>query len=847
MKKLVLKITSVLAAFFLGIVCMSYMQSAGNRDLTDTMADAVLPMVYLEQNGRQMNLMHGYTQPMNGSFLREAVLPLPADRKVELTVQCPDAQVEQLFYEVRSLDTERLVEDAQIMDYRREDDLIRAEFRLKDLLDEGEEYLLVLRLELGRGQEVFYYTRLINLQEHHLEECMDFITLIHEALFDKENTVNITSYLEPDTSADNGTLAYVNIHSRYRQLIWDGMEVQLSGPVRTYLIDLEDSIAAVRLEFEVNHINEKGETERYQVQEAYRVRYTEQRMYLLNYERTAERIFDPDLDVFTQNTIELGILNGEVEYRKNEEENIIAFVQNGDLWCYDAAQNKLSYVFGFRDGEDLRCSYEEHEIKIIDVDESGSMNFLVYGYMNRGRHEGRTGISVYTYNALTNSVEERIFIESGKPFRILKSEVGKLAYVNKQEILYLYLQGNICRIDLKTRSYEEVVTGIAEECCMMSEDGRLAAWQREGTLNESEAVEILNLETNRKRTVNAEEGFYIRALGFMGTDFIYGEARKEDVTKSITGSFVFPMGYVAIQDENGIKIREFSYEQQGKYAVDMSIEDNRTILNCVVKDEALGYTETLPELITKNTAETVEKISLNTKNSGVKKREFYFELTDNHGEAQMKRLMPKLVLFEGNRSLQIENAQEEQDTRYFVYAYTGKLAGVYGSANEAVQTAYERMGVVVDGRQNYIWRRGGRKTRTEITGLENLQQRPEESSMQAAIEILLSEENNYADTTPALEEGRTPYEILSGHLSGRVLDLSGCSLNMVLYYVSQGYPVLALEGADTAELITGYDPQNIILMNPITGEAYRKGMNDSTQMFDALGNLFVVCLPPDNL
>ncbi len=845
MKKLILKIISVLAAFFLGIVFMSYMQSAGNRDLTDSMAPATLPLVYLEQGGRQLNLMHGYTQPMNGSLLREAVLPLPEDREIELLVQCPNAEAEQLFYEVRSLDTKRLVEDAQIMDYTREDELIRARFQLKDLLDEGQEYLLVIRLELERGQEAFYYTRLINLPEHHLEECMDFITLIHEALFDKENTVNITSYLEPDTSADNGTLAYVNIHSRYKQLIWDEMEVQLSSPVRTYLIDLEGSIAAVRLEYEVNHLNEKGKTERYQVQEAYRVRYTEQRMYLLNYERTAERIFDPDLEVFTENSIELGILNTEVEYRKNEEENIIAFVQNGDLWCYDVAQNKLSYVFGFRDGDDLRCSYEEHEIKIIDVDESGSMNFLVYGYMNRGRHEGRTGISVYTYNALTNSVEERIFIESSKPFRILKSEVGKLAYVNKQEILYLYLQNSIWRIDLKTRSFEEVVTGIAEECCMMSEDGRLAAWQRENSLNESEAVELLNLETNRRRTVQAEEGFYIRALGFMGTDFIYGEARKEDVAKSITGSFVFPMGYVAIQDENGVKIREFSYEQQGKYAVDISIENNRTILDCVAKDEAQGYTEALPELITKNTAEVVEKIALDTKNSGVKKREFYFELTEGREETQMKRLMPRLVLFEGSRSLQLEKTEE--DPRYFVYAYTGRLAGAYGSANEAVMTAYEQMGVVVDSSQSCIWRRGGRKTRTELTGLENLQQRPEETSMQAAIEILLSGENNYADTTASLEAGRTPYEILSENLDGRVLDLSGCSVNMILYYVSQGYPVLAIEGRDTAELITGYDPQNIILTNPITGEAYRKGMNDSTQMFEELGNLFVVCLPPENL
>lgn len=842
MKKLVFKILTILAAFFLGIFCMSYMLSVGNRDLTDSMASATLPMIYMEQNGQQLNLMHGYTQPMDGSLLREAVLPLPADRKVELTVQCPNTEVSQIFYEVRSLDTKRLVEDAQIMDYIWEEDRIRAEFQLKDLLDDGEEYLLVLRLDLARGGEAYYYTRILNLPEHHLKECMDFITLIHEALFDKENTVSITSFLEPDSSADNGTLAYVNIHSRYRQMIWDEMEVQLSGPVRTYLIDLEDSIASVRLEYEVSHENEDRETEYYQVQESYRVRYTEQRMYLLNYGRTADRIFNPELKIFSQNSIELGILNTEVEYHKNEEENIIAFVQNGELWCYDVAQNKLSYVFGFRDGEDLRCSYEEHAIKIIDVDESGGMNFLVYGYMNRGQHEGRTGVAVYTYSALTNSVEERIFIESNKPFQVLRTEVGKLAYVNKKEILYLYLHGNICKIDLNTRSYEEIVTGIGEESCLISDDGHLIAWQRENSLNESDAVEILNLETNRKRTVEAEEGFHIRALGFMGTDFIYGEARKEDITKSITGSIIFPMGYVAIEGVNGNEISEFAYEQQGKYVVDISIENNRISLDCVVKDGNGGYTEAAPEPITHNAEKVEEKISLDIKNSETKKKEFYFNLTNSPGETQMKRLMPKQVLFEGNRVLELEN--DEADLRYFVYAYNGKLVGAFGAANEAVQLAYEQMGVVVDSKQSYIWKRGGRKTRTEITGLENPQQRPDESAMQAAIEILLSSENNYSDIAPYLEEGRTPFEILTEHLDGRVLDLSGCSINMVLYYVSQGYPVLALEGVSTAELITGYDPQNVILMDPLTGESYRKGMNDSTQMFEELGNLFVVCLPP---
>ena len=844
MKKLILKIVSLAAAFLLGIVCMSYYQSAGNNDSTGEMAQASLPLIYLEQDGRSLNLLHGYTQAMEAGYMRDAVLPLPEERDIKLRIESPDVDVEKIFYEVRSLDTTRLVEDAQVLDYTVENGTVQAHFQLKDLLDPGEEYLLVIRLELEKGQEVYYYTHLVNRQDTYLEECLDFVNLIHEALFDKENTVSIAQYLEPDAATDNDTLSHVTIHSRYKQMIWGDMEVQICSEVRTYITELEESIASVRLEYEVSHVNENQETARYEVQESYRVRYTKLRMYLLDYDRTVNRIFDPELEIFSEKSVQLGILNEAVEYRKNGEENIVGFVQNGELWCYDVAQNKLSYVFGFRDGTDLRGSYNAHAIKIIDIDESGSMNFLVYGYMNRGRHEGETGVAVYTYDALTNSVEERIFMESTKPFQVLETHLGSLAYVNENDDLYFYVNENICKINLNTQEYREIVSGISEENCLISEDGHIITWHEGNSRYEAEVIQVLNLESGRGRMVKAKDGFYLRALGFMGTDFIYGEARREDIQKDITGKRIFPMGYVVIQDEQGSVVREFAYEEQGKYVTSISIESNRISLDCVVKTAEGSYEETTPEPITNRSAEEVEKIALETKSSTTKKREYYFTLAEGAGTSKMKFLTPKQVLFEGSRSVQPE--EKKEDENFYVYAFDGTFAGAYSEANEAVLEAYDRMGVVVDKDQNYIWRRGGRKTRTQLTVFDNLQEKQGESSLQAAIEVLLSTQNTYADAGVYLAEGYTPYEILSEHVNGRVLNLSGCSVSMVLYYVSQGYPVLALEGVAEAELITGYDPQNIILTNPLTGESYKKGMNDSTQMFEELGNLFVVCIPEEN-
>lgn len=845
MKKLVLKIVSIAAAFFLGLLGMGYYLMAGNTDSTSHMAGAALPLIYLEQNGRSFNLLHGYTESMDASYIRDAVLPLPEDRTVSLRIESPDTAVQAVYYEVRSSDMERLIEDGQLTGLEREDDEIRAEFQLMDLLEDGGEYLLVIRLELEQDQEAYYYTHIANTGQTHLEECLDFVDTIHNALFDKNNTVSIAQYMETDNTADNDTLSHVTIHSRYNQMIWADMEVQPpSGEVRTYITEIEDSVASVRLEYEVEYVGDGEETERYEVTEAYRVRYTDQRMYLLNYDRKVDRIFDPGLDIFSDGAVELGILNTTVEYRKNEEENIVGFVQNGQLWSYDAAQNKLSLVFGFREGDDLRGSYDEHAIQILNVSESGSMDFLVYGYMNRGLHEGETGVALYTYDALANSVEERIFIESNRSFAALQAELGDLAYVNTDQQFYLYLDGNILRIDLNTREYEYIVTGIEKESCMVSSDGRCVAWHQENSLYESSTITVLNLETGARRSVSAQEGYYIRALGFMGTDFIYGEARQSDVQQDIAGNMSFPMGRVVIQDEYGQEIRSFDYESQGKYVVSLSIESNRILLDCVQKAGDGSYMEAEPEPITYNMADAEEKITLETKNSGDKKREYYFALSEGRGSGRLRRLTPEQVLFEGSRNLALEN--EQTDNRYYVYGFDGSFVGAYTSVSDAVIDAYDAMGSVVDGDQNYIWKRSSRRTQVNLGNMENPQQNEGESSLQAALEILLGSQRVYSDVEAYLAQGYTPYEILTEQTNGQVLDLSGCSVSMILYYISEGYPVLALEGGSQAELITGYDQQNIIVTDPLTGESSRRGMNDSTQMFEGLGNLFLVCIPSES-
>ena len=74
---------------------------------------------------------------------------------------------------------------------------------------------------------------------------------------------------------------------------------------------------------------------------------------------------------------------------------------------------------------------------------------------------------------------------------------------------------------------------------------------------------------------------------------------------------------------------------------------------------------------------------------------------------------------------------------------------------------------------------------------------------------------------------------------GTVLDLSGCSLDSVLYEVSAQRPVIAKTGDNTSVVIVGYDEYNTYLYDPAKGETYPYGMNDSTDLFEKAGNIFL--------
>jgi len=83
------------------------------------------------------------------------------------------------------------------------------------------------------------------------------------------------------------------------------------------------------------------------------------------------------------------------------------------------------------------------------------------------------------------------------------------------------------------------------------------------------------------------------------------------------------------------------------------------------------------------------------------------------------------------------------------------------------------------------------------------------------------------------------HEFLSQNLGDKLLNLTGCSLDDVLYYVSDQRPVLALKKSNQGVLIVGYDNYNITVIDPVLKKTMKLGLNDSMAMFEAAGNVFI--------
>lgn len=843
MKKTIIRIAVCVVVFLASALIIGSIMNQGHNNMTMEMAPATLPMITMESGGVACNELHGNTVEMDVAYQKDCITLLGEGRQANFTVDTFGREITGISTEVRSIDGSRLIENSEVTGWKANGKSFSVSLTLKDLIDTNTQYSLTLILELEGEQKVYYYTTILWNDDVHISEILEFATDFHGKLYDKEVAKELTKYLEPNSKlTDNGTFHKVNIHSSFQQITWGSLEPVQEDAASIRLTQISGNVASLLMDFVVSTGEGKNKIY-YNVEEYYRVRYTSERMYLLDYERTMTQIPDTTR-MYANDKILLGITDENVGMMESADGNTVVFSDMGQLLSYNAATNRLTVIFSFydKDNADRRTLYDNHGIKILDVDEGGNVKFAVYGYMNRGRHEGETGIQIISYDNSLNTIEEEVYIPYSKSYAVLKDEMEQLLYRNRQQHVYFFLENGVYDVDLENRSAEQLVSIRQDDSLQVSENHEIIVWQEGDDINHSNQLNVRNLNTGEQTVIRAEDGEAIRPLGFMGEDIIYGVARESDIRTENSGQLFYPMYKVCISNSSGDNLKE--YGQDGIYIVDCAIEGNQITLSRIQRSENGSYQEILDDQIMNNVEEEPGQNKVVTADIDIYERYVQIQTKTTIDTKTIKVLNPKEVVFEGGRELTLDAVSEV--SRYYVYNAYG-VQGIYSAPGKAVKEAYDSSGVVTNDRGITVWLKGNRVSRNQIMAIKEESVTDQKNSLTVCLDNILRHAGITRNTEYDLAQGKTAIQILEENMTGvQVLDLSGCSLDAVLYYVNQDIPVLAILEDGEAVLVTGFNEFNVVIMEPSTGKLYKKGMNDATAWFAENGNHFISYMKIEN-
>ena len=806
MKKKLIKAGVLLIVFAAALVISSLVINRGSGDQIADMGSPTLPRVSFTVNGEKVNTLAGYVRDMDIPAMRDTITPLKRDGTLDIAVERYGNEISRVRYSVYSMDGKEEYGSEKEAELSEEG---TASLALSDgMKDSAREAVLKIVLDMD-DRQISYYTRIERSDNLNVSECLAYAKDFHKKALEKTGGEELEMRLEPGQESDNTTYQTVNIHSDITHVQWGSMEPEIVGDVEWSIKESNTVYTSILAKYQVSCADDNGGTGVYNIKEFFRVRKLEDTIYLLDYNRDMQKVFSGGAETIDGRGILLGIASGDLQYETNEDESVIAFVQERDLWLYNRKADELYQVFSFADvvGGDERSRDDQHAVRIISMDDNGNLAFAVYGYMSRGIHEGEVGVDIYYFNAADNVIEEKAFIPSTKAFAIAEDELGRMVYYNHSEkMLYVLADGTLYRIDLDRNEQEILAENLTEDQYCASDDGHLMAYETDA---DGTKIQVMNLQSGEGWQVEATDSEAVRPLGFVNSDFVYGKINSQDAGRISSGGEIDPMYEVEILNSKNESAAEYSFEDQGIYTTDILVDGNLLTLNRVKKTGGV-YSVTDPEYITSNEERRETGVSVETYTTEQMQKQVRIAFEEEKEKPEVKVFRPHQLITGEPMTITLSGTDSAE--KFYVYGM-GELAAVYEKAAYAIQKAEQISGVVISTSQAYVWEKGNRDL-VYSTDAEAFGREEGETSLQAC------------------ERYMERYE-------AHRVDLTGCRLDQVLYVINKGLPVIALTDQEHAVLLTGYTTTDISCINPDTGKETTVSVSQMEKMTEKGGNTFI--------
>ena len=547
-------------AVFTGLYVARHWQSGESAEVYTSVEDAKIPRIRFEMYGRRMNLLAGHTENEENAIGREDLTILPEDRRLTIDIDPDGCTISGLRYEIRNLAGDHLVERTEVTEFGGDGDEVTAVLPVQNLIRTDQEYAMMIVLTVDDGREIYYYTRLLQPSGQSAQGMVDLSAEFSDKTFDETAARDLTTYLEVSDSADNSSLADIDLTNNFDMLTWHDTGMRKDGETEIHLRELQGGMCTVELDYTAAR-DEDSRTIYYDVRESFTMRQGEQRVYMMDFNRKVRQVFDGDTSMISGGQITLGVNDGgDVTATQSETGGAMTFSTDGDLWVYVKKSDNLTRIYSTRDDETTRG--EDHRsclVKTLTVTDAGDVNFFVSGYQSRGNHAGMTGTTLYHYNSDSNSLSELLYLPSNEPVELLMEDADTLGYLTPSGKFCILMNGTVYGLTTDSADAEVLADGLSRDTFAASASGSRIAWQDGGQFD-STSIHILSLDDGTDNVITAGDGERLRLAGFVGEDVVYGIGRDSDAITAENRVTSLPLYSVRIVDPD--MQTEVTYEKE---------------------------------------------------------------------------------------------------------------------------------------------------------------------------------------------------------------------------------------------------------------------------------------------
>jgi hypothetical protein len=699
MKKKTTVVVSVLAVILIAvagaIVFKSHQDNtAQNNNQKEETKMKKLPTITLKYGDEVIGKLDGYTMAMDESLMRDVIVPISTSHKVPMVIKTQGNKIKTVKYEVKEYNNNGLVDNGTIEDWKENGGTIDLTYQASAIMEQGKEYFLKFIIETASDHEVYYYTRATIMNgDKIVPNQIKFAKKFSENTFNEEKSSDVAAYLEPNSKYASDSLGQATIRSTLGMVIWKTFRPKKISDVVVsakdiYIKDTGES-GTYTLNYQIEATNAQKVKEKYNVAETVTVWTFKGKNYILAYNREVNQIWDCNENNVGNSFIDLGIQKQTTTvYKESSNQQYIAYEINGDVYVMDIIGKNIKSPYKLK-AKSSETLYKT-KAKVVNVDDKGNLTFIIYGYSTSGYHRGKNGISVMDYNWEKNTTTEIAFIPSDEPSQILTNEMKDLCYKGDGTV-YLMINNTIYYVNLKTKEWGTLVENLNDGSCVSTDDGKVIAYNTNGTLDDSDSITVVDLSTGTKKEIT-EPGHKITVCGFTGENLVYGMAKVKSTRKYAR----FPITTLKIVDNKLQEVK--TYKKSGVILSNIEVTDSVISFNKWKNNKKIGDDQILNNTEIK---QPVAKSSFYM--DDIKMQELAIAFTNNlDSNTALKVNKPSKVTFDSNVEVLNADIYKDTENKFFVYSY-GRLYGIYDNKKSAISAAKENFGVIVDGKGTKIW------------------------------------------------------------------------------------------------------------------------------------------------